>query len=179
MSRRDRDDDDAPERHPALANYSRSGTMVKSTAGKVLKYGAIGGLAGGAILGALTAIGGTALVAMIPVVGPLLAGAGWISGVGAAAVGSAALTGALYGAALGGGAGLIAGASGASDAADEEEERRINNYERGEARAQRMEALDTARERQRIAMARQSRELGISPGRLPRGGGREGAERSI
>lgn len=151
--------------HPGLEGYSRTGEQVKHTLGKALKFAAWGAV----LLG----------VGMMVPFAPMATLATGISSVfglgGAASIGSSLLTlfakGAIAGGAIGGALGLARGLSGASAAADDEEEKRIASYERREVRNERLAALEMQRAQQGLALARQARELGVGPGVLPGGKG--------
>ena len=178
----DNDDDDSNfGKHPALRNFNRTGFMVKHVIKGVLKWGAIGAVAAMAAAAAATLFASYTLIAspIGLVVGALTAAASFfIPGVGAA-VGEQALGfgintamlsaagGGIVGAAVGG----IVAISGASEAADAEEDRLVAKYEQQEARKERMIALERRRDEQRYAMERQAESM-RGPGAqvsLPRG----------
>lgn len=170
------DDDNMPE-HPALKNYSpaqeRAKHTLKSAVGGALKGAMIGAAVLGGIVLVATAMLGLS-VAAIPFIGVPLAGAAAYFGSGGilAALGGAALTGAMWGGGLGAAIGGVKGAMDSQDAADDEADRRIAAYERREVREERMAMVQQRREQQRLAMAQQAQSMGLTPGlNLPFGPG--------
>lgn len=152
-----RDEDDAPE-HPATKGFNGTGFKLKYSLGRLAKFAAIGA----AIAGGIGLIG-------LALSGPL----------GLAAIGTASLFGfagvtittvLAAGAALGGMFGLL---TGDADGAKQEEMQRLEeNYDRSEARRDRMDALAMRRDQQKMAYARHAQSLGLNPNAgLPRGRG--------
>jgi len=172
------DDDSSEQQHPALKGDSRFVTQAKYVAVKALKWAAIGAavvLGGSLLLGAVGGgmVGGavgTALSTIVPPLAPLFTTGGMMTGglAGISMVLSHAVPIALYGAGVIGGIGAVVGLTGASEAADADEDRKIMKYEQAQARQERVGAMAMRRDQQAAALNRQT--LAMSPGaNLPRG----------
>jgi hypothetical protein len=125
---------------------------VKFVGSKALKWAAIGGLlAAGAALVVSSPVGIVAtLLHVVPVVGP------WLFGAVTSTIGSAALAGGVIAGALG----AVKGLAGASKAADDAEDRILENKDRAQMHEQRAIAF---------AQAQQGKGGGMSasPGMMP------------
>lgn len=171
--------EDGEVTHPALKNYSRGGTQAKHVLGGTLKWGLIGALAGGALLGIGFAAFTTLGIFAVPF-GPLIASVATMFGFGAQlaipTMISAAVAGATVGGLIGAAGGAVASLSSSSDAADIEEDKLINKYEAAQARQDRLDRLREVRDRQMAAMQRQDMQMrGANPNySLPRGRGAGG-----
>lgn len=157
--------DDQPD-HPALKNFNRPIAMVKHVVSKALKWAAVGAIVGGVALALVPGVAGGLATALTSIIPPLGA---WVGSVGGSAALTSGVVGMTWGVVAGGLMGALGSIATAGDAADDEQERAISNFERGEARAERMQALEQRRKLQAIAMARQEQELGLSPGYTPPG----------
>jgi hypothetical protein len=160
---------DGDRKHPGLEGFSRLGTQVQHVGMGIFKGGLIGGAVGGAIAGtAAAALGAGAIFAggpftLIPAaIASLTPAVGWATGL----LGTAAVSGMMTGAAIGGtGSGLWA-LSNASEAADIAEDKAINKFEMAQARTERLDRLREARDRQQMAMERQETQMrGQNPNR--------------
>ena len=177
--RDDQDSETSFAKHPALRNFNRMAFMTQHVVKNTLKWGAIGAVAG---VGALAAMALGALIVTAPIsapVGilsvllskvPLIGDAiGWIAG----GVVGTAFSGGIYmaaaGAVIGAAAGAIVGISGASEAADAEEDRLVAKFEQAEARRDRMAALERRRDEQRFAMENQEIAMRSPNLQIPRG----------
>lgn len=157
-------------KHPALKKFNRMGFMVKHVLKGVLKWGAIGAIAGVAMAAAATLMAGIAGGILTPIVAlaayfiPALGEVG--KDMALTTLGYAGGGGAIVGAAVGG----IIAITGASEAADAEEDRLVAKYEQQEARKERMLALERRRDEQKFAMEKQSMAMRGGPGtQIPRG----------
>lgn len=165
------------DKHPALRNFNRTLFMAKHVFKGVLKWGAIGAVAGAVATGVgslymAMAVGGKGiglgvLARYLPyglgnfakdLEGDALAGALQL---GAGVAGVAGAGGALIGGAL--------SFSGASAAADDEEDRLVAKYEQAQERKQRMAALERRRDEQRYAMEKQGMAMRNPNQQLPMG----------
>lgn len=168
--------DDEEFKDPALKHFNRGTFVVKNTVMETLKGAVIGALVGGVIFGVLAATGGLLALATIPVVGPLIAAAVGLSGVGTGAVLSAAMTGAMWGAGLGAAGTGIMAVSHAQESADDEEQRLITKNQQLAMRRQRAEAMEQRRDLQRMALQQQTMGMHHNPNQaLPSMGGAEQA----
>jgi len=158
------------DKHPALRNFNRTGFMVKHVIKGLLKWGAIGVVAG---VAATIAMGVATAMSMGWVATPLVLLAGYIipgvkdvgQGFALSTTGYLGAAGGIIGAAVGG----IVALSGASEAADAEEDRLVAKYEQGEARRDRMAALERRRDEQRYAMEQQEYAMRGPGMQIPRG----------
>lgn len=160
--------------HPALEGYSRPAAQVKHVMGGGFKGLLYGAGTGAAVLGtAAAALGGGAVImggpfTMIPaaLAAVFTPAAGWAL----SAVGSAAITGASIGGAIGATGGGLMALSNAEAAADATEDKLIAKFDQNEARKRRMEQLAMVRDQQQNAMNRQAAQMGLNPGHgLPQG----------
>lgn len=170
MSRDNEEFDASYDKHPALRNFNRTAFMAKHVIKGALKWGAIAAVAGVAAVGAMSIFAGLQLGIFAPIIAavayfiPEVATAG--KELALSTLGSAAGGGGLIGAAVGG----IVAISGASEAADAEEDRLVAKFEQKEARKDRMLALERRRDEQKFAMERQSESMRGGPGaQVPRG----------
>lgn len=147
--------------HPALKGFSSTWEAVKHVGKKTLK--------GAAKWGMILGIGGLVLagLSMFTPIGILATASSYLFGTTGifTSLGLAGLTaGAVGGAVIG----ALKGVGSADEAVQEAEERRILNYDRGSARAQR-DMLFNIQAAQQMAAAQ-----GVSPGALPMGRGQNG-----
>jgi hypothetical protein len=158
----------ADSTNPAFEDFDRRGYQATYVLSNALKYGAIFAVAGAILVAALPGL----LLAPVAAIASIFSSSA--GGAIASGVGAIAWTGALYGGGLGAAIGAAVGISGAGDAADAEEERRVELADRKMMRQDRVEQLRIRREQQRIAMDKQRMDLGlvepwrgVSPGQRP------------
>ncbi len=164
------DDNEVPE-HPALKKFNRPLEYAKYVGKSVLKGAVKGALILGALTGVIGMIGGAALFAWIPFVGPILgamAGGGLTAALGGITAG--AILGAKTGAVLGGGFGLLD----AGDAVDDAEEKCKEIYSRNEMDQERRTLLAQQRKRGAMQSAQYAQAAGVAPSLgLPMGLGQD------
>ncbi len=162
MTDTETDYEQEPPRHPAtLSTMARFFVMAKHVIGRALNYAIVVGIIGavgfalvpGAFLTPIASVislfsSDAAVATMGPVVTAAIAGAKIF-----------AIAGAVIGGALG-----LTDVGGAAEA---EEQRRINAYERNAARQQRSAALGHRRDSQYLAVVSQAHDMGLDPNKLP------------
>ena len=161
--------------HPAeLGFIGRMWEGFKHVAGKTLKYGMWGAVAGAAI-GAVVSLpmlvpllAASPLVAIGTAATAFFSGAGVMGALGAGVAGALGTIGLpiLAGAAIVGGVAALAGAffglRGAGDAADEVSAERVANADRAQMRNERAHMMELKMQQQRLAMAQQAQEMGLA-----------------
>jgi len=155
--------------------FNRTWETVKHVGKQMLKYAVGVGLVVAAIAGGAYALGAVGLIcAPLTLLGgavDILAGfVGINTGLAAgAAIGTGssilavAMTALKGGAILGAGAGALVGISGAEEAVDERAEDARDNYDRLRQREQSASVMAMNLERQKMIMAQQAQQLGLTP----------------
>lgn len=160
------EDDNDEDNHPALRRFSRFAAMAKHVAVKALKWAAIGAVVGAAVfaffpgVAALLGSAVSAVVGYLPFVGEKAA-SGLLAG-GSNLIVNAATQGLKFGALMAI-PGAIIGLTSASDAADEEAERRRDSYESREDRLANKQMLELNMAQTRMAMNQQAAQMGLNP----------------
>lgn len=148
---------------PALKNFNEGVFTAKYVAGKTLKYGAIGAVVGGGLLGAGALAFSLTPTGMLATAGTFVAG---LMGVGSGVMG-AATTLVVGGAAAGGVAGAAVGAGTAISSADEavaaKQEELRSMKDRMDMRIQKSEALKMQHANMRAAAEAQAASLHVTP----------------
>lgn len=156
--------------HPAMKKFNEPWEYVKHVGKKALRWAAKAAI----IVGVAALVLSILPAGILGVANTLTFGlTGLLTGSGAGFAWGSLLGGVAAGAAVGGLLGGVSAVADAGDAVDERKEQAIAAYDRAEARAMRVNALELQAERQRIGMAQQAQGMGLSPQGLPNMGQNE------
>jgi len=141
--------------HPgSLSTLGKIWEGVKHVGGKALKWAALGGAA---------ALGIALLATVITPVGWVAGGIAALTGLALPMASSLAIAGASVGALFG----ALKGVAGVQDGIKEAEAESITNYDRGEARVLKMNAIQQRQAEQQLALMQKARGMGMAPGITP------------
>jgi len=163
---------DVPQHPGSLSTMGKIWEGIKHVGSKALKWAAKAAIVGGIIGLIVAAPLALATGGVGSVLGPTIMGFlntitfGLIPASGAVTAIGGLMTGLGLGAAVGGILGGVSGIGGASDAARDAEAESISNYERGEARELKMNALMQRQAEQKLALMQRAQAIapGLTPG---------------